>query len=84
MSGAQVDENGNIKYNDYGSVDMWHDIRRSCGNIFFDVNGSKKPNKFGQDAFAIGVYKNNIGNTDWAAAYGDKYLKNVLKFGKLK
>lgn len=84
MSGANVDENGNRIFNEDGSPSMWHGIRNECGNIYFDVNGSKKPNKFGQDAFGFGVYKNNIGNSTWNAAYGDAYLKNILKFGKRK
>ena len=54
-----------------------HTYRSSlCGNLTFDVNGNKKPNQFGRDAYGFWVHRNKI---EPSANYlGGNSLKNIL------
>ena len=83
VSGALLDEDGNLQYNEDGSVVQWHQIRNICGNIDFDVNGVKGPNKYGYDIFKLTVFPNKIGKGYWDV-YGDTSLYSILQGGKLK
>lgn len=49
-----------------------------CGHIFFDINGVKGPNQFGQDAFIIYVTPDKYKQ---AVHYGK--IDDVLKYDKL-
>ena len=51
--------------------------KSQCASIYFDVNGPTLPNKFGQDAFLINVYKDKIASSTWAQS-GGKTLNNIL------
>ena len=82
-TGANLDSDGNIIYNPDGSPSMWTDTRNTCGNIYFDVNGTKGPNKFGYDAFGISVFPDRAGRDYWNV-YGADSLFSILTGGKLK
>ena len=58
--------------------DMWHQTRNNCAEIYFDVNGPKRPNQFGIDAYGINVYQNSLGYNYWNV-YGTESLRNILK-----
>ena len=49
-----------------------------CGHIFFDINGEKGPNQFGQDAYIIYVTPQNYKQ---ATEFGR--IDDVLKYNKL-
>ena len=53
-----------------------------CATIYFDVNGPTLPNRFGQDAFGVQVYKEKVASSTWAQA-GGSTLNNILS-GKEK
>ena len=50
---------------------------RYCAQVFFDINGAKLPNQFGQDAFYMAIYKDKIIPGSWSKAGGNT-LKNIL------
>ncbi|MCD7879933.1 MAG: type II secretion system GspH family protein, partial [Candidatus Gastranaerophilales bacterium] len=81
VSGTSLDSAGNTIYNEDGSVKTWTAVRNSCGAISFDVNGNKAPNKFGYDAFRIGVKSNSIGKDYWDV-FGYSGLESILKGGE--
>lgn len=83
VSGVSLDGDGNILYNPDGSPVMWSDVRNACGDIFIDVNGTRRPNKFGYDAFGITVWADKIGKGYWNV-YGADSLFSILAGGKLK
>ena len=66
-----------------GSPVMWNDIRNTCGDIYIDVNGARRPNKFGYDAFGLTVWADKIGKGYWNV-YGADSLFSILAGGKLK
>ena len=82
-SGANLDSNGDMIYNPDGSVSMWYSTRDSCGDIYFDVNGAKQPNKFGYDAFGVSVWSDRVGKGYWNVVGADS-LFSILSGGKLK
>ncbi len=49
-----------------------HDGSVTCGKIFFDINGFKKPNTLGKDIFALSIYKDGRTNVNTA-------IGNLLK-----
>lgn len=63
------DEDGNVVQNTY--------IAKSCGQIYFDVNGPKGPNQYGRDTYQLLILK--TGTTYFQnAAWGAQSLKNIL------
>ena len=55
---------------------------KDCGHIFFDVNGLKGPNQYGQDAYLIYVTDN-----DYVQSLGrinDVLSKNKLTYDKFQ
>lgn len=56
----KTDSFGNILKDDAGNNITVSYQSHICADIIFDTNGSKNPNKFGADAFAIQVFKNKI------------------------
>lgn len=81
VSGNSLDANGQIIYNEDGTPKMWTDIRNSCGNIVFDINGLKPPNKYGYDAFKLGVWSDKVDKPYWDV-YGTSDLFDILQGGK--
>ena len=82
VTGANLDSEGNIIMNPDGTMSTWTQVRNSCGVIYFDVNGPKKPNKFGYDAFCVEVFSNKVGQPYWNIC-GYSSLKSILSGGKL-
>ena len=76
-------DDGTPLYNDDGTPKIMTDIRNSCGNIMFDVNGARKPNKFGYDAFGLTVWSDRINKGNWNV-YGADSLFSILTGGELK
>lgn len=74
---GDYEASGAILNNGVNTGNMWHQIRSNCGEIFFDVNGPKRPNQFGVDAYGINVYQNSLGFNYWSA-YGTNSLRNIL------
>ena len=83
VSGVLLDADGNLQYNEDGTVVQWHQIRNICGDIDFDVNGVKEPNKYGYDIFKLTVFPNKIGKGYWDV-FGVTSLYSILQGGKLK
>ena len=83
MSGPLLDADGNLQKNPDGSTATWTQVRNSCGDIYFDVNGSKRPNKFGYDAFGLTVWADRMDKSQWNI-YGADSLFSILSGGKLK
>ena len=77
------DENGNPAYNDDGTPKIISDVRNACGDIIIDVNGSRQPNKYGYDAFAVTVWSDRIDKGQWNV-YGADSLFSIMTGGKLK
>lgn len=74
---GDYEASGAILNNGVNTGNMWHQIRSNCGEIFFDVNGPKRPNQFGVDAYGINVYQNSLGFNYWSA-FGTNSLRNIL------
>ena len=74
---GDYEASGAILNNGVNTGNMWHQIRSNCGEIFFDVNGPKRPNQFGVDAYGINVYQNSLGFNYWSV-YGTNSLRNIL------
>ena len=74
---GDYEASGAILNNGVNTGNMWHQIRSNCGEIFFDVNGPKRPNQFGVDAYGINVYQNSLGFNYWSA-FGTNSLQNIL------
>lgn len=66
-----------IIYNDKGEANTAQNHVRYCAMVYFDVNGAKLPNQFGQDNFTIVVYKNKIAPSTWSKTGGNT-LTNIL------
>lgn len=81
-SGPSVDPDGNKIYDADGNPVVWHQTRDSCGDITFDVNGPKEPNKAGFDVFQFTVYRDRAGKGYWDV-YGYSSLASILSGGKL-
>lgn len=74
---GDYEASGAILNNGVNTGNMWHQIRSNCGEIFFDVNGPKRPNQFGVDAYGINVYQNSLGFNYWSV-FGTNSLRNIL------
>lgn len=74
---GDYEASGDILNNGVNTGNKWHQIRSNCGEIFFDVNGPKRPNQFGVDSYGINVYQNSLGFNYWSA-YGTNSLRNIL------
>ena len=77
VSGNSYNSDGSIKKNPDGTTATWTQTRNNCGIVVFDVNGSRRPNQFGYDAYQINVFKNKIGKDYWGAM-GTSSLDNIL------
>ena len=83
-SGCQVreyeaidyDENGLVIKNPDGTVSTHTYLSSNCGNLTFDVNGNKKPNQFGRDAYGFWVNRNKLKPS--ASHLGGNSLNNIL------
>lgn len=75
-TGTNYDENGLVIKNPDGSISTTTYKSSICANIFFDVNGAKKPNQFGHDSFWFWVQRSKL---EPASEYvGGTSLKNIL------
>ena len=73
---TKYDKNGLVIKNPDGSLSTYTYKSSLCGNITFDVNGNKKPNQYGRDAYSLWVHRNKI---EPSADYlGGNSLKNIL------
>ncbi len=79
---VNLDPDGNIIYNPDGTPSTWTAVKNDCGMLYFDVNGPKKPNKWGYDAFGLQVWSNRIGKSYWDV-YGGNSLFSILNGGNL-
>lgn len=71
------DEQGNVLFDENGNPIVAEYDSYFCALIYFDVNGPKPPNRFGQDASRLLINKTNI--LPSAQPYeGSETLKNVL------
>lgn len=71
------DSQGNILYDENGKPQTYYYRDRVCALIYFDVNGPKPPNRFGQDASRLIIEKTQIKPS--AQPYeGVETLKNIL------
>ncbi|CCY24162.1 unknown [Brachyspira sp. CAG:484] len=73
---TNYDENGRPIKNPDGSVSTHTYTSTTCGNLTFDVNGNKKPNQFGRDAYGFLVNRNKLKPS--ASHLGGNSLNNIL------
>lgn len=64
-------------YEENGQSQTAQNHVRYCALVYFDINGAKLPNQFGQDAFYMGIFKDKITPGNWSKAGGNT-LKNIL------
>ena len=83
VTGTSLDSDGNMIYNPDGTPVTWTQTRNDCGAIYIDVNGPKRPNKFGYDAFGVTVWADKIGKSQWNV-FGSNSLFSILSGGKLQ
>ena len=69
-------------YNEKGQETLVPVNKYYCAGLYIDVNGPTLPNRFGQDAFLIYIYKDRVAPSTWAKSGGDT-LNNILS-GKEK
>lgn len=68
---------GTIKTDAGGNIEKGKNHVQYCAIIRFDVNGSKLPNQFGQDAFSINIMPDKTTPNSWAET-GGQSLTNIL------
>lgn len=78
----KTDAFGNILKDENGNNLTTSGTSTVCADIIFDTNGSKNPNKFGADSFAIQVFKNKIAPSAHKP-FGADSFKSLLTNGKL-
>ena len=78
----KTDSFGNILKDDAGNNITVSYQSSICADIIFDTNGSKNPNKFGADVFAIQVLKNKIRPTAHKP-FGADSFNSLITNGKL-
>ena len=76
--GQSLNSDGKPKKDSDGNDVYWNSTRKNCGTIMFDVNGMKKPNRFGVDVFDVNVFRNNLGASYWQNATGNYTLFKIL------
>lgn len=64
-------ENGNVV--GFKWLDCNCSEKTPCATAIFDLNGTKKPNRIGDDIFGIYIYRNRI------EAFGAEYINNYLE-----
>lgn len=64
-------------YEENGQSQTGQNHVRYCALVYFDINGAKLPNQFGQDAFYMEIFKDKITPGNWSKAGGNT-LKNIL------
>ena len=62
-------------YDENGQPTQFKVDQYFCASLFFDVNGSTLPNKFGQDVFYIQVFKDKVVPSKWSKTGGDTLSK---------
>ena len=62
-------------YDENGQPTQFKVDQYFCASLSFDVNGSTLPNKFGQDAFYIQVFKDKVVPDKWSKTGGDTLSK---------
>lgn len=73
----KYDSNGNKLLDENGNPITYHYTDNVCALIYFDINGPKAPNRYGQDASRILIEKTRV--VPSAQPYeGAETLKNVL------
>ncbi len=73
-----TNEYGQPIKNPDGSTVMKTFTRTNCAFIYFDVNGTKRPNQFGRDNFVATVYRNKVTANYGGKASGSQSFLNIL------
>lgn len=81
-SGVSLNADGTPKKDSNGNTVYWKQNRFNCGTLTFDVNGFKKPNRFGVDVYQVNIFRNNLGANYWGEATGNKTLYKILSGSK--
>ncbi len=71
---AVLDENGNKQETSYTVT--------HCGAVFIDVNGAKKPNKFGEDVFVLRIFPDKVSPGTGVFYGGTDAINKVLMNSK--
>ena len=69
-------------YNEKGQETLVQVNKYCCAELCIDVNGPTLPNRFGQDAFLIYIYKDRVAPSTWSKSGGET-INNILS-GKEK
>ena len=75
-SGIGYNEDGTIKVDADGNPIINHWTAYNCALLFFDTNGTAKPNQFGADAFRLEVHED--GHFNGNDTFGWKSLQGIL------
>ena len=74
---CKQDSTGSCIKDEHGNTTPTVATHTNCATIFFDVNGTKRPNQFGADVYGVKVYPKYVGPDYWSA-YGGNSFKNIL------
>lgn len=77
ITSNKTDEYGRPVLNPDGSNQTVNWTSYSCGYLNVDVNGVKKPNQYGRDAYQFPVYKEKL-MIQTSPSAGGKSLKNII------
>ena len=71
------DADGNCVKDENGNITEIASKHNDCARLIIDVNGPKLPNQYGADVYAIYVYQNKVGPSNWTPT-GSVSMKNIL------
>lgn len=77
MTSNKTDNYGRPILNPDGSNQKVNWTSYSCGYLYVDVNGVKKPNQYGRDAYQFAVYKEKL-MLQTSPSLGGKSLQNII------
>ncbi len=77
VTSNKTDNYGRPILNPDGSNQKVNWTSYSCGYLYVDVNGVKKPNQYGRDAYQFAVYKEKL-MLQTSPSLGGKSLQNII------
>lgn len=82
VDGTLYDEIGNAVLDDEGNTQSSQWTRTYCALVVVDVNGGKKPNKFGEDVFILNVYTDKVDFNGWSPNGSKSDIRKILTNSK--
>lgn len=72
------DSNGNAILDEHGNKQETSYQLSHCGAVFIDVNGSKTPNKFGDDVFVLRIFPDSVTAASGVFYGGTEAINKIL------